>query len=351
MSYQLANVLVTGAAGFIGSSFVHELQRDGHRGQIVTVDRLSTGGDERNLLHLRRPELHTFVRADVCDLRLMSELMRKHRIDTIVHFAAETHVDRSIADPAAFFESNVTGTLRLLQAASEYWLDTRDSPAMRNGRLEDSVRFHQVSTDEVYGSLAATEAPFTENARYDPRSPYAASKAAADHLVRAWHNTYGLPVTLSISSNNFGERQHREKLLPTVVRSCLTNTPIPVYGDGRQRRDWIYKSDHCDGIKSVIANGEIGQSYHLAGGIELANHEMIEHICRIMDQRSPGPQPHATLVSHVADRPGHDRRYALDTTRTERELGWTPQIPFEAATVATCCWYLANPDYLGLSAH
>lgn len=347
VTYRPASVLVTGGAGFIGSNFVHRLLGAGNDARVIVLDRLSTGGDERNLAGLEGRDDFEFVHGDINDQRLVAELLRSRGVDTIVHLAAETHVDRSIADPLAFADTNVTGTLRLLQVATACWLDDPGSSARRAPSPADAVRFHHVSTDEVYGSLAADDAAFTEATPYAPRSPYAASKAAADHLVRAWFTTYGLPVTITNCSNNFGPRQHREKLLPTVIRSCLAHEPIPVYGDGSNRRDWLYVDDHCEGLQRVLEHGVVGETYHLGGDNELSNNELIARVCSMLDELAPWRRDYATLVTYVEDRPGHDWRYAIDTTKARTKLGWAPRADSDAALRATCEWYLTHRERLG----
>lgn len=339
-------MLVTGGAGFIGSNFVRRVQGEGVAHRIVVLDRLSTGGDERNLAGMAAQPGFELVRGDINDQRLVAELLRTRRIDTIVHFAAETHVDRSISDPLAFVDTNVTGTLRLLQAASAYWIDDPDDSARRERSLDAAVRFHHVSTDEVYGSLDADAAAFTETTPYAPRSPYAASKAAADHLVRSWHATYGLPVTITNCSNNYGPRQHREKLVPTVIRSCLAHEPIPVYGDGSNRRDWLFVDDHCDGLLRALEDGIVGETYHLGGANELSNNELVARLCALLDILAPWQHEYASLVTYVEDRPGHDWRYAMDTAKACAQLGWTPRTSGDAALHATCQWYLTNRSRL-----
>lgn len=346
MTYTPVRVLVTGGAGFIGSAFVRRLLGDPAVARVVTLDRLSTGGDRRNLLGVLQDDRHRLVAGDICDMRLVGELLRAERIDTVVHLAAESHVDRSIADPLAFFDSNATGTLRLLQAVSGYWIDERDSPGRRAQQLDTAVRFHHVSTDEVYGSLDPGDAAFTEQSAYKPRSPYAASKAASDHLVRSWHHTYGLPVTISNSSNNYGPRQHHEKLIPTVIRCCLHNETIPLYGDGSNRRDWLYVDDHCAGIETVLSNGVVGATYNFGSGVEQANTVLVEAVCAEMDRLRPAQRPYASLVRFVEDRPGHDWRYAIDNSRVIEQLGWSAQTPLAQGLHDTCRWYLDHADRL-----
>lgn len=335
MKYYPKNVLVTGGAGFIGCNFVRYLLKTDPQINIINLDLLTYAGSLNNLTELPDPYRHEFVQGDICDRALVDRLLNehpidKHPIDTIVHFAAESHVDRSITGPAAFIQTNLVGTFTLLEAARAAWLG-------RNGR---TVRLHHISTDEVYGTLKKGDPAFTETTPYAPNSPYSASKAGADHLVRAYFHTYGLPVTTTNCSNNYGPYQHEEKFIPTVIRSCLQQQPIPVYGDGSNIRDWLYVEDHCRGIDVVIRCGQPGETYNIGGCNEWANIDIAKKICAIMDERYPQQAPHERLLSFVADRPGHDWRYAIDATRMDTQLQWRPLETFETGIVRTVDWYL-----------
>jgi dTDP-glucose 4,6-dehydratase len=320
--HQPASMLVTGGAGFIGSNYVHRTLARHPGVRVVTLDALTYAGSLANLEGLCDPARHRFVHGDIRDRALVERLLREHDVDTVVHFAAESHVDRSINGPAAFVETNVVGTLALLEACRTAWSAT----AGTSGRTR---RFHHVSTDEVYGSLGPDEPAFTESSRYAPKSPYAASKAASDHLVRSFHHTYGLPVTLTHCSNNYGPRQHGEKFIPTVIRSCLEGRPIPVYGDGLNVRDWLHVDDHCEAIDLVVRAAEDGESFNVGGGCERRNVDVVRLVCRAFDRWRPAGAPHERLLSFVSDRPGHDRRYAIDGSRLEARLGWRPRGTFE----------------------
>lgn len=326
MAHEPRRVLVTGGAGFIGSHLVRHLLGRDARARVINVDALRTGGSLQNLRDLPDPGRHLFVHGDVGDRALVDRLLREHGVDTVVHLAAETHVDRSIADPLAFVRANVDGTASLLEACRAFWLGEE---GLTPGAAARARRFHQVSTDEVYGSLGPDEPPADEARPHAPNSPYAASKAAADDLVRAWSRTYGLPVTTTISSNNYGPRQHGEKLVPTVIRCCLARTPIPVYGDGLNLRDWLHVEDHCRAIDLVLRHGRVGERYNVGAGAERRNLDLVRLICAGMDRLRPEGAPHERLIAFVADRPGHDRRYAVDWRRLRDELGWTPAIPLE----------------------
>ncbi|TCO80509.1 dTDP-glucose 4,6-dehydratase [Plasticicumulans lactativorans] len=336
MSYQPRNVLVTGGAGFIGANYVRHLLGADPTVKVVNLDALTYAGSLDNLVDLPDPERHVFVHGDICDRALVERLLREHVIDTVVHFAAESHVDRSISGPGAFVRTNIEGTYTLLEAARQYWLGeqglTREAAASIR-------RFHHISTDEVYGTLGATDPAFTETTPYAPNSPYSASKAASDHLVRAYFHTYGLPVTTTNCSNNYGPWQHGEKFIPTVIRSCLQGRPIPVYGDGSNIRDWLYVEDHCRGIERVIRDGRLGETYNIGGCNEWKNLDIVRLICELLDARRPAQAPHAQLISFVTDRPGHDWRYAIDATRMRAELGWSPAETFDTGIVKTVDWY------------
>jgi dTDP-glucose 4,6-dehydratase len=337
----MERVLVTGGAGFIGSNFVRALLEHDERVQVWTLDSLTYAGDRANLAHLPDPARHFFVEGDICNESLVSDVLRDHSIDTVVHFAAETHVDRSIDGPHAFVSTNVQGTLSLLAATRRFWMQ-------QLGWGAQQCRFHQISTDEVYGSLELDDPPFTEHTPYSPNSPYAASKAAADHLVRSYAHTYGLPATLSNCSNNYGPYQYPEKLIPLVILNVLNGTPIPVYGDGRQVRDWLYVEDHVEALLLVLERGTVGQTYNISAGMQLTNLELIERICELLDEMVPDSaySPHGGLIQFVEDRPGHDRRYAMDSSKIRRELGWQPQVTLGAGLRITIRWYLDHPDWV-----
>ena len=332
----MQHVLVTGGAGFIGSNFVRHLLAARPEVQVVTFDLLTYAGSVENLRDLPDPARHTFVRGDICDRAAVDAVMAAHRIDTIVHFAAESHVDRSISGPAAFIHTNVTGTFTLLEAARAAWL----------GKVADGIRFHQVSTDEVYGALAPDRAAVVEGEAYAPRSPYAASKAAADHLVRAYHVTYGLPVTLSICSNNYGPYQFPEKLVPLMIVRGALGKSLPVYGDGQQIRDWLHVEDHCAAILAILERGRTGATYHVGGGNQPTNLDLVGRLCALLDERYPQGAPHASLIAYVADRPGHDRRYDLAIDLIDRELGWRPTHALADGLAATVAWYAEHATWL-----
>ncbi len=330
--YTPASVLVTGGAGFIGANFVRHLLEN-HAGlSIVNLDNLTYAGSLARLRGLPDGGGYRFVEGDICDADLVAGLLREFAIDTIVHFAAESHVDRSIEDPAVFVKTNVLGTYTLLHCASAYWLT-------ENGFTPQQCRFHHISTDEVYGSLDEHAPAFTEAHAYLPSSPYSATKAGSDHLARAYFHTFGLPVTISNCSNNYGPGQHREKFIPTVIDACLRGETIPVYGDGRQVRDWLYVDDHCRGIDAILRRGVPGETYNIGANDERSNIEVAEEICARFDRLAPENGAHARLISHVADRPGHDRRYAIDNRKIKRELGWRARVPFAGGLDKTIEFY------------
>jgi dTDP-glucose 4,6-dehydratase len=348
MNYQPRNLLVTGGAGFIGANFVHYWRQEHVDANIVVLDALTYAGNRMNLAALEgRPGFH-FVKGNILDQALVEELLRKYDIDTVVHFAAESHVDRSIHGPDEFVQTNVVGTHELLKACRQVWLEEGLAP---------THRFHHVSTDEVYGSLGPEEPAFREDTPYAPNSPYAASKAASDHLVRAYHHTYGLDVTTSNCSNNYGPYHFPEKLIPLVIVNILEGRPLPIYGDGRNVRDWLFVTDHCRAIDRVIRYGQSGETYNVGGRAEKENIALVKALCGIADEllsdaaaaqashpRCPAAQGRASesLITYVKDRPGHDRRYAIDCGRIERELGFEPATRFEDGLRATVAWYLAN---------
>lgn len=311
-------MLVTGGAGFIGSNFVRYALNHDPELQIVTLDALTYAGSLDNLKDLPDPARHSFVQGDIADPGSVSSLLRDHRIDTVVHFAAESHVDRSIDGPAIFVRTNVVGTHTLLEACRQFWTQA-------NWMETGQCRFHHVSTDEVYGSLGPNDPAFTETTPYAPNSPYSASKAGSDHLVRAYFKTFGLPVTVTNCSNNYGPRQHAEKLIPTVIRSCLKGLPIPVYGNGQNIRDWLYVDDHCEAIDVVLRRGKTGEVYNVGGDCEIENINLVRMICTLMDERNPSGAPHDRLITFVTDRLGHDWRYAIDGTKIKSTLSWSPK--------------------------
>ncbi len=327
-------ILATGGAGFIGSNFVLDWLREGGE-PVVNLDLLTYAGNPGNLSHLDGDARHRLVVGDIGDGALVRSLLREHRPRAVVHFAAESHVDRSIVDPGAFLKTNIEGTYRLLEAARGYW-------SSLEGAEREQFRFLHVSTDEVYGSLGPGDPAFTEQTPYAPNSPYAASKAASDHLVRAYHHTYGLPTLTTNCSNNYGPFQFPEKLIPLMILNALDGKPLPVYGDGRNVRDWLYVGDHCRAIRVVLERGKPGEVYNIGGASERANLDVVHGICDILDELRPSARPRRELIRFVTDRPGHDRRYAIDARKIERELGWTPSVRFEQGIRETVEWYLAN---------
>lgn len=328
-------ILVTGGAGFIGSHLVRHLLRALPDVRIVNLDRLTYAGDLGRLEEAAENPRLTTVVGDICDRELVRRLLAEHDLDTVVHLAAESHVDRSITGPGEFVRTNVTGTYTLLDVCRELWVE---------GGRRPGVRFHHVSTDEVYGTLGPGDPPFTEESRYAPNSPYSASKAASDHLVRAFHRTYGLPVVTSNSSNNYGPHQHGEKFIPTVIRSCLRGEPIPIYGDGSNVRDWLFVEDHCRALEAILLRGRTGETYLVGADQERANLEVAHAVCALVDGLRPAGAPHARLITRVADRPGHDWRYALDAGRLRRELGWRPEVDFDEGLRRTVEWAVARGE-------
>ncbi|WP_370195815.1 MULTISPECIES: dTDP-glucose 4,6-dehydratase [Aurantimonas] len=327
-------LLVTGGAGFIGSAVVRLAVVRGHA--VVNVDKLTYAACLDNLASVEALPQYTFEQADICDRAAMDRLLDTHRPDGIMHLAAESHVDRSIDGPGTFIETNITGTYQLLEAARAHWV--------RRGRPEE-FRFHHVSTDEVFGSLGP-EGQFTEDTPYDPHSPYSASKAASDHLVRAWGETYGLPIVLSNCSNNYGPYHFPEKLIPVVILNALAGKPLPIYGDGSNVRDWLYVEDHADALLLVLQKGAVGRSYNIGGENERSNFDLVRTICAILDERYPRPEgSYADLITFVTDRPGHDARYAIDPARIRNELGWRPKVTVEEGLARTVDWYLANEGW------
>jgi dTDP-glucose 4,6-dehydratase len=333
-------ILVTGGAGFIGSNFVLDWLAGGGE-PVVNLDKLTYAGNLENLAPLSGDPRHVFVRGDIGDRELVAGLLTNHRIRAIVHFAAESHVDRSIHGPEDFIETNIVGTFRLLEAARAYWSAL---PAAER----DAFRFLHVSTDEVYGSLAPDDPPFAETNQYQPNSPYSASKAASDHLVRGYHHTYGLPVVTTNCSNNYGPLQFPEKLIPLVIANALAGKPLPIYGDGRQIRDWLYVGDHCSAIRRALAAGRLGEVYNIGGSSEQANIDVVHTLCRILDEERPRAdgKPYTEQITYVKDRPGHDRRYAIDARKITGELGWTPAETFETGIRRTVRWYLDHQPWV-----
>ncbi|WP_111265781.1 dTDP-glucose 4,6-dehydratase [Marilutibacter maris] len=330
--------LVTGGAGFIGGNFVLGAVAQGIR--VVNLDALTYAGNMDTLSSLEGDPNHVFVQGDIGDAGLVERLLSEHRPDAVINFAAESHVDRSIDGPAAFVQTNVVGTLSLLEKTRDYWKALE--PAAR-----DAFRFLHVSTDEVYGSLGET-GKFSETTPYAPNSPYSASKAASDHLVRAFHHTYGLPVLTTNCSNNYGPYHFPEKLIPLVIARALAGEPLPVYGDGRQVRDWLFVRDHCEAIRTVLERGRIGETYNVGGNSEKQNIEVVKTICRLLDERRPREdgKPRESQIAFVADRPGHDRRYAIDASKLKNELGWEPRYTFERGIAETVDWYLDNQPWV-----
>ncbi len=332
-------ILVTGGAGFIGANFVLDwLDATGE--PVVNLDALTYAGNRESLMRLDGDARHVFVHGDIGDRPLVDRLLAEHRPRAIVHFAAESHVDRSIHGPGAFMKTNIDGTFVLLEAARAFWSTLDDA-----GRA--AFRFHHVSTDEVYGSLGKTDRPFSETHPYEPNSPYSASKAASDHLVRAWHHTYGLPVVTTNCSNNYGPYHFPEKLIPLMIVNALAGKPLPVYGDGQQVRDWLYVKDHCAAIREVLARGRVAETYNVGGWNEKPNIEIVTTVCALLDELRPDPAGrHDRHIRYVTDRPGHDRRYAIDARKLERELGWKPAETFETGIRKTVRWYLDHPDWV-----
>ena len=331
-------ILVTGGAGFIGSNFVLDwLAGDGEA--VVNLDKLTYAGNLANLAAVGSDARHAFVRGDIADQEAVGALLAKHRPRAIVHFAAESHVDRSIHGPADFIATNVVGTFRLLEAARAYWQPLA-------GADREAFRFLHVSTDEVYGSLSESDPAFAETTAYAPNSPYSASKAASDHLVRAYHHTYGLPVLTTNCSNNYGPFQFPEKLIPLMIANALEGKSLPVYGDGRQVRDWLYVGDHCEAIRMVLAKGRPGEVYNIGGNAEMRNLEVVHALCDTLDALRPRAGGYRGLIAYVTDRPGHDRRYAIDARKIRAQIGWAPRETFASGLARTVRWYLDNPEWV-----
>ena len=326
-------ILVTGGAGFIGSAVVRQAVSAGH--DVVNLDALTYAACLDNVASVSDRPQYAFEHADICDRASLDRIFAAHQPDAVMHLAAESHVDRSIDAPGEFIETNINGTYNMLEAARVYW---------KAKGMPENFRFHHISTDEVYGSLGET-GQFTEDTPYDPRSPYSASKAASDHLVRAWHETYGLPVILTNCSNNYGPYHFPEKLVPVIIINALAGKPLPIYGNGANVRDWLYVEDHADALLAVLAKGEAGRSYNIGGENERTNLELVNTLCAILDELRPAGKPYADLITYVTDRPGHDARYAIDPTRIRTELGWRPSVTVEEGLRRTVEWYLNNEDW------
>lgn len=337
----MKRILVTGGAGFIGSNFIRTLQIQSPEALVINLDALTYAGNPANLANLPNPDHHIFKKGNICDKGLVDQILSTYEIDTIVHFAAESHVDRSINSPMPFIETNVVGTAVLLEAARGYYLEK-----FQTGK--DKFRFHHISTDEVFGSLLPGQQAFKETTPYDPHSPYAASKAASDQLVRSYFHTYQLPVTISNCSNNYGPYQFPEKLIPLIIQNALKGKPLPVYGDGGQIRDWLYVEDHCQAILDILLKGRIGETYNIGGNNQPTNLTIVNQICAILDEfleESPNC-PHSHLIKFVPDRPGHDRRYAMDISKIHDELAWQPKVDLESGLKKTIQWYLQNQSWV-----
>jgi len=337
----MRNILLTGGAGFIGTNFVRLILAQKPNVHIYNLDALTYAGSLENLHDLPDPKRHTFIQGDICDRELVDRLLKEHEIDTIVHFAAESHVDRSILGPGQFVQTNIVGTFTLLEAARQAWITEKRFPV-------NQVRFHHVSTDEVFGSLSPQDPAFSEATPYSPNSPYSASKASSDHLVRAYLHTYGLPVTVTNCSNNYGPYQFPEKLIPLIILNALEGKRLPVYGDGKQVRDWLYVEDHCEAILAVLERGKVGETYNIGGNNQPYNIEIVDAICAILDELLPASplQPFENLITYVTDRPGHDRRYAMNIEKIERELGWRPKESLQTGLEKTVRWYLDHPEWV-----
>lgn len=340
------SILVTGGAGFIGSNFVIDWLNN-HNEVIINLDKLTYAGNLANLTSIEEHVNHVFVKGDIGDSAMVKHLLSRYQPRAIINFAAETHVDRSIQSPKTFMETNVLGTFHLLESAKDYWQSL-------NNKNQQAFRFLHISSDEVYGSLNPEEPAFNETNCYKPNSPYSASKASSDHLVRCYHRTYGLPVLTTNCSNNFGPYQFTEKLVPLIIDKAIKHKPIPIYGDGLQIRDWLYVGDHCNAVRCVLERGKIGEVYNVGGLNERTNLEIAHTLCRILDELAPLSNSYAfksyrDLITYVKDRPGHDRRYAIDTTKIETELGWNPLETFESGIRKAVCWYLNNPTWFNQS--
>jgi len=338
------NIIVTGGAGFIGSNFILDILDSSNSNTpdlIINLDCLTYAGNLENLESLKDSPRYLFVKGSITDKNLITSLFKEHQPRAIIHFAAESHVDRSIRDSSDFIETNIMGTYTLLESAREHFDNL-------NNKEKEKFRFLHVSTDEVYGSLNTNAAPFSEKNKYEPNSPYSASKASSDHLVRAWHHTYNLPTLITNCSNNYGPYQFPEKLIPLCIFNALTNKPIPIYGDGKQIRDWLFVQDHCKAIQSVLMHGTIGETYNVGGLNEKTNLEVVNHICDILDELQPRPDKisYTKQIQFIQDRPGHDKRYAIDASKIQTELGWNPEASFESGIRQTIVWYLDHQDWV-----
>ncbi len=341
MTNPYQRILVTGGAGFIGSNFIRYLLNEEKDCQVINLDALTYAGNLENLQELPDPERHHFVKGDICDQGLVDRLFEEHSFDLVVHFAAESHVDRSISGPEAFIRTNIQGTFSLLEAAKKHW-------GAGGQGFPEGVLFHHISTDEVYGSLLPDQPAFQETTPYAPNSPYAASKAASDHLVRSYYHTYRMPVTITNCSNNYGPYQFPEKLIPLMILNARQGAALPVYGDGQQVRDWLYVEDHCRAVWQVILKGERGETYNIGGKNQPTNLSIVKEICAILDEKRPDSPhvPHEKLISHVRDRPGHDRRYAMEIHKISSSIGWTPSVSLREGLEKTISWYLDHPGWV-----
>jgi dTDP-glucose 4,6-dehydratase len=337
----MKRILVTGGAGFIGSNFIRYLLSNLEDLHITNLDALTYAGSLENLAGITADERYHFVKGDICDAQFIQQVVSGNQFDTVVHFAAETHVDRSIHGPGQFIESNIVGTFNLLEAAKKEWLVNAPIPL-------NECRFHHISTDEVFGSLKNNDPAWTEDSPYDPHSPYAASKASSDHLVRAYYHTYQLPISITNCSNNYGPYQFPEKFIPLMILNALDGREIPIYGDGKQIRDWLYVTDHCEAIWRVLSSGKVGNTYNIGGNCQPTNLEIARLVCSILDQLFPGGKnfPHEKLLKFVKDRPGHDRRYAMDTSKIRHGLNWKPSVSLEEGMMKTVEWYLYHPEWV-----
>ncbi len=334
---KLTNILITGGCGFIGTNFIrYLLNQTDFKGKIINLDKLTYAGNIENLKNIEHlfPERYQFVKGDICDKKIVEDIFANHNIDTVVHFAAESHVDRSIYGPAEFIQTNIIGTFTLLEVAKKQWGDKAD------------VLFHHISTDEVYGSLGET-GYFYEDTAYDPRSPYSASKSGADHLVSAYFHTYGLPITISNCSNNYGPYQFPEKLIPLMILNMLEEKPLPIYGDGKNIRDWLFVEDHCAGIWQILKNGKTGETYNIGGDNEWKNLDLVSTLCEVAaNETGKGEDYYKNLITFIKDRPGHDRRYAINCEKIKKELGWKQTVDFKEGLKKTIHWYLSNVDWV-----
>lgn len=331
-------ILVTGGAGFIGANFIHDWLAQSQE-RVVNLDKLTYAGNLQSLAAVANDPRYRFVKGDIGDRALAARIFAEEKPRAVINFAAESHVDRSIHGPGEFVQTNVVGTFNLLEATRGYWLEL--APADKA-----AFRFLHVSTDEVYGSLEADDPAFAETKAFEPNSPYSASKAASDHFVRAWHHTFGLPVLTTNCSNNYGPYQFPEKLIPLMIHNAVTGKPLPIYGDGKNVRDWLYVKDHCSAIRAVLQKGRVGETYNVGGKNEMTNLEVVHTICAILDELKPGPGEYSRLITYVKDRPGHDRRYAIDPTKIERDIDWRPAETFASGIRKTVEWYLANDDWV-----